>query len=114
VTDEIVKLIVGTGVGGIIGAIALWQLHGFRKEHRADLLELRDALGNLPDHLQAIHSRLGSLGADSIPAPVAPGRRRRRAAPAGKLERLRTAPTGVPVTIDPEHSTRHDTDPHKE
>ncbi len=95
------KLIVGTGVGGIIGAIALWQLHGFRKEHRADLLELRDALANLPDHLQSIHSRLGSLGADSIPPPSAPVRRR-KIRPDERLKRLRTPVAGVPIHVTDE------------
>ncbi len=100
-TDEIVKLIVGTGVGGIVGAIALWQLHGFRREHRADLLELRAALANLPDHLQAIHSRLGSLGADSIPPPVAQIRRR-KIRPDERLKRLRTPVAGVPIYVTEE------------
>lgn len=100
-TDELLKMLVGTGVGGIIGVIALLQLQATRREHRADLAalreELHDALATLPEWLQAIHSRLGGLGADSVPPPSAPEPRRRKVLPAPKLPRLQTAPSGYPV-----------------
>jgi hypothetical protein len=99
-TEEMIKLLVGLGVGGVVGGIALWQLAGFRREHRADLAalrdELHDSLVNLPGQLAAIHSRLGGLGADSIAPPVAVARVRR-----GKLPRIQTAPAGYPAIPEP-------------
>lgn len=98
-TEEMVRLVVGLGVGGVVGGIALWQMHMFRKEHREDMESLRDelhdSLVNLPGHLQAIHSRLGSLDADSYPPPVASPRRRRE--PGEKLPRIQTSPVGWPT-----------------
>lgn len=116
-TDELLKLLLGTGVGGIL-AVAVYldmrtgrkeaaaareadrlareaQAAELRTELRENMAELRGSLENLPGHLQAIHSRLGSLGADSVPPPVAEPRRRKR--PPERLPRLQTAPTGVPV-----------------
>lgn len=92
---ELIKLIASLGGAGVVGGLSLWMWAQFRREHRADMKELReelrDGLGNLPDHLTAIHSRLGGLGADSI-APPPRGSRR-----GDKLKRLQTAPTGWPV-----------------
>ena len=95
-SDELLKLLAGTGVGGILAVLVWLELRAFRREHRADMAELRDASANVPDWLQAIHSRLGNLGADSVPPPIAEPPRRRKQRPE-RLERLRTAPTGVPI-----------------
>ncbi len=98
-SEEFIKLLVGTGVGGVIGGVAMFIIHGFKKEHREDLQglrnELHDSLVNLPGQLHAIHSRLGSLDADSLPPPVPQHRRRR-----GKgepLPRIQTSPVGWPT-----------------
>lgn len=104
-SDEIIKLLAGLGVGGVIGGLAIWQLVLFRREHREDMASLRAALENLPDWLAAIHSRLTTVGADSIAPPARPGRRE------APIRRLQTAPTGYPVTGDPEPPDEHEPPP---
>ena len=79
-SDDILKWLVSTGVGGVVGGIALWQIDRLRRD-----------LATVPDWLAAIHSRLSSLGADSMPPPDNEPRRRK------KLQRIRTAPAGWPV-----------------
>ncbi len=54
--------------------------------------ELREALVNIPAWLQAIHSRLSGLGAESIAPPLATQQKARR-----RLPRLRSAPLGYPI-----------------
>lgn len=83
-SDEIIKWLVSTGVGGVIGGVAMWQLHHFRKD-----------MANLPEWLAAIHSRLGSLGADSVPPPIPPEITERHVRK--KMQRIRTAPVGFPI-----------------
>lgn len=94
---ETIKMLVGLGVGGAIGGVSMYLWQQFRKEHREDLENLRDelhdSLVNLPGQLQAIHSRLGSLDADSVPPPVQSRRRRKGDA----LPRIQTSPVGWPV-----------------
>lgn len=72
------KWLVSTGVGGVIGGIALWQI-----------AQLRRDLANIPDWLAAIHSRLSSLDADTLPPPIEQPRK--------KLRRIQTVPSGHPV-----------------
>lgn len=68
-TDEFLKWLVSTGIGGAIGGWALWELRAMR-------FEVREANQKANDWLVAIHTRLSTLGADSIPPPENPRRRR--------------------------------------
>jgi hypothetical protein len=83
---EIVKLLSGLGVGGVLGVWALIELRGMRRE-------LGDAAEQDNAWLVAIHSRLSSLGAKELPQPERRAPRSRR----GSRLRIRTAPAGVPI-----------------
>lgn len=101
-SDELIKWLVGSvGVGGVVGILAILEIRSMRRELAESLRELRyelaDALEEMPGWMQAIHSRLGSLGAESIPPPVASKKRH-----GGQLKRFQTAPTGFPVTKRPD------------
>lgn len=92
-SDEIIKYLASGGIGGLIGGVAIYVIMGFRREHREDMRLVLEATQKGNDWLVLIHSRLGSLGADSIPPPepTPPPRVRHRP------YRFRTAPAGVPV-----------------
>lgn len=93
--EEMVKLLAGLGVGGVLGVWALLELRGMRREQG-------EAAEKQIGWLVALHSRLSSLGADSIPPPIAPQpkqpARRRERRPS--RFRFQTAPTGYPVDAD--------------
>ena len=82
-TDEVLKWLAQSGVGGLIGGISIWMLNEFRRESR-------EAHQKNNDWMVLIHSRLSSLDADTIPPPGEPAEPRRE-------KRLRTAPVGYPV-----------------
>jgi hypothetical protein len=104
-TDEVIKWLVSTGIGGVIGGWALIELRGMRREQG-------EAAEKNIDWQVAIHSRLSSLGADSIPPPVAqpePQPRRGRSRRSSRMYRFQTAPLGHPTEY-----SRPDTDSEKE
>lgn len=87
---ELAKVIAGLGGGGALAVWALLELRGMRREQG-------EAAEKMIDWLFIIHQRLSSLGADSIPPPVARERPRRKAKQTSRY-RYKTAPVGWPVT----------------
>jgi len=89
-----IKWLVQLGVGGVVGGIALWQLERFGKA-------TVKAAEKTNEWLMAIHTRLSTLGADSVPPPIVdtppprPVRQRKHA-------RILTVPTGFAVSDAPD------------